>query len=124
MLKRQRGDIGEKACVKYLEKKGFDIIAKNYTSRFGEIDIIAKSSEYIIFAEVKTRNPNSIASPAEFVTKSKQNKIAITAVFYLKEHKIKLQPRFDVFEVTIDLNEPPKVTAINHIENAFNGGRL
>jgi putative endonuclease len=99
MLSRQIGIQGETYAEEYLIKKGFSILDKNYHSRYGEIDIIAADNEYIIFTEVKTRGINTIANPCEFVTKSKQKKIIITAMYYINEKNIKLQPRFDIIEI-------------------------
>lgn len=123
MSMRIRGDIGELAVAEYLTQKGFKIAQRNYSCRFGEIDIIAEDKEYIVFAEVKARGQNAIASPCEFVTKKKQKNIVTTALFFLSSKKSKLQPRFDVFEVILDNNLPPEVISINHIENAFLGGK-
>ena len=114
-----KGAIGEDAACNYLIKKGFIILKRNFTCRFGELDIIAKNKEYILFVEVKARGERALASPCEFVTKSKQRKIITTSLYYLSQNKSDLQPRYDVFEVTINDNLPPEVININHIENAF-----
>ena len=73
--KRQVGDIGEKASRKYLKKNGYKIVAKNYNTKYGEIDIVAKDKNYIVFVEVKTRKENSLYAPVLAVTKQKQNKL-------------------------------------------------
>ena len=111
--KRTTGINGEKTAEKYLKNNKYKILDCNYHSRFGEIDIIAKKDDFIIFAEVKARNNNSLGEPREAVTYSKQSKIIKTAEFYILEKRIDLQPRFDVIEVFTDTEE------INHIENAF-----
>lgn len=106
---------GEEKAAKYLKKQGYNIIAKNFQTRFGEIDIIAEDKEYIVFVEVKARSERSIAEPREFVDIRKQRKIIRTAEIYLSENTTEKQPRFDVVEVKKDKMK----IHINHIVNAF-----
>lgn len=111
------GKAGEDFAARYLRKNGYQILERNYHSRFGEIDIIAGKGEYIVFVEVKTRKPGSMVSPLESVTPSKQRKIRQTARFYLAAHQDGLQPRFDVACVT---EVPGKHGfTIEYFENAF-----
>lgn len=113
------GDFGEEIVSKYIQQKGYSIVEKNFHSRFGEIDIIAKNDEYIVFIEVKTRKNNSVISGIEAVDTKKQKKIIKTAMIYLNGNHIELQPRFDVVEVNHDKISGKKFIKINHIENAF-----
>lgn len=106
---------GEEKAARYLKKQGYKIIAKNFQTRFGEIDIIAENKEYIIFVEVKARGENSIAQPKEFVDLRKQRKIIRTAEIYLAENPTEKQPRFDVVEIKKENGK----TNLNHIPNAF-----
>ncbi len=106
---------GEERAAKYLKKQGYYIIAKNFQTRFGEIDIIAEDKEYIVFVEVKSRSEKSIAEPREFVDLRKQRKIIKTAEIYLSENPAEKQPRFDVVEVKREKGK----TSLNHIVNAF-----
>ncbi len=115
------GKIGEVFAARYLVQKGYKIIGANYRTRFGEIDIIAENSEYIIFVEVKTRSVDSIANPRESVDARKQAKIIKATEQYLASYSPTLQPRFDVIEVITQIGEPPKLKEIHHIENAFMG---
>lgn len=116
MDKRSIGKKGEKTAERFLKRKGYKIVEKNYSCRFGEIDIIAENDGYLVFAEVKARNGNSIASPREFVDKKKQERIILTAQMYLSCHDTRKQPRFDVIEVNTDKLLFGK---IDHVENAF-----
>lgn len=114
------GDFGEEFVSKYIEKKGFEILKRNFHSQFGEIDIIVKNSEYIVFIEVKTRKQNSCISGLEAIDIRKQKKIIKTAMIYLSKNDIELQPRFDVAEITFTKqNDRNLVSCINYIENAF-----
>ena len=109
---------GEVLATKYLVKQGYDILALNYRSRYGEIDIIAEKDEYIVFAEVKTRGENSLGEPREAVTKEKQRKIIGTASLYISKVGTDKQPRFDVIEVLLPRN-PFRKVKVRIIENAF-----
>ncbi|MFU0833117.1 MAG: UPF0102 protein GXX17_05260 [Oscillospiraceae bacterium] len=118
VMNNKSGSLGEQYAAEYLQSKGFRILARNYRSRFGEIDIIAENGQYIIFAEVKTRESFSLVGPEEAVTPAKQNKIAKTALMYLKKQPTRLQPRFDVIGVVTSKNGN-QVLSLHHIENAF-----
>lgn len=75
----------DKAC-KYLEDKGFQIIERNYTCLYGEIDIIAKDGEYTVFIEVKYRHNDEFCKPIEAVTACKLKRITKTAQDYITKH--------------------------------------
>lgn len=120
MAANDTGRLGEEAAADFLRSKGYTIAEKNYRCRYGEIDIIAQSDNYIVFAEVKTRPKNSMLLPREAVDAKKQAKIIMAAEMYLSCHDIgTLQPRFDVIEVTTLPGKEFKIVKINHIENAF-----
>ncbi len=116
----QTGKSGEDKVASFLRKRGWTLIKRNYSCRFGEIDIIAQNSEYIIFVEVKTRGENSLFSPAEAVDARKQQRIMLTAQDFLSKRFTELQPRFDVAEVTVG-QKPDGQQSYNlkYIENAF-----
>ena len=80
--KRRRGDMGEDFAAKYLEEKGYEIIERNFNTRLGEIDIVAKDGTYIAFIEVKSRAEDCLYAPREAVTRSKQRKICKAAMLY------------------------------------------
>jgi len=115
------GAWGENEAASFLMEKGITVLEKNYHSKYGEIDIIAKDDKYIIFCEVKTRKVGGFLKPAEAVDDKKQKKILKTATVYLQLHEeINLQPRFDVLEVIYeDIKHENKIKSVNHIENAF-----
>ena len=113
------GNSGEDLAARYLESQGYEIIARNFHSRYGEIDIIAKNAEYIAYVEVKTRSISAYGLPREAVTLQKQQKIIKTAYVFEAQHPYDLQPRFDIIEIyTKSKNEfaPQKLT---HIKGAF-----
>ena len=121
MKNRELGDIGEKATAAYLKKSGYEILKMNYRCRAGEIDIICKNEEYLVFVEVKTRSGSMYGDPAEAITNIKQRHISKAAQHYiLSNSTYNLQPRFDVSEVYVSNNtNRPTVESINIIENAF-----
>lgn len=110
------GAAGEKFTAEYLQKRGFEILRRNFHSRFGEIDIIARNKNFLVFVEVKTREKNSLVNPLEAVTASKRKKIIRTALAYLQQYPEDLQPRFDVAAVTAVHGLPE---SMNYLENAF-----
>lgn len=94
------GVVGENIAAKYLAKHGYVILQRNFSSRFGEIDIIAKHGEFFVFVEVKRRKTDKFGLPREAVTPYKQQTIATCAKYWLSQNKLYGAPvRFDVVEV-------------------------
>lgn len=124
MDKKELGNKGEDFAAEYYRKLGFDVTARNYSCRGGEIDIIAENEEYIIFVEVKTRSENVFYAPSEAVDLKKQKRLTIAATKYLAETESEKQPQFDVFEAYTKDN---RIFKVRRIENAFEafdfGGR-
>jgi len=114
---RQRGKWGEDLALEYLKGKGFTAVSRGYRSRFGEIDMIVKNREFLVFVEVKLRKNASFAQAREYVGKTKQDKLRATAGLWLASHSTNLQPRFDVIEIYASNDTAPQ--EIIHIENAF-----
>lgn len=83
MADMQAGKAGEDFAAEYFEKLGYKIAARNFHSRFGEIDVVAESTEFLVFAEVKTRKSDRYARACEAVDLKKQRKIALTAMQYI-----------------------------------------
>lgn len=110
------GNSGESFVAEFLKKKGYIISAKNYRTKFGEIDVIAENNDEILFVEVKTRKETSLVRPYEYVNKDKQRKIFVTANIYLQHNGFGLNPRFDVAEVFVSDDGSMR---LNYFENAF-----
>ena len=102
-----------------MKKKRYQIIERNYRSRFGEIDLIAKTGGFLVFVEVKLRKDSQFAEAKEFVDFRKQQKLITTAMRYLQWHESDLQPRFDVIEIYAPEGQKTKNPIINHLEDAF-----
>ncbi len=114
----ERGKFGEDKAAEYLENNGYSIIKRNFSCRFGEIDIIAENDGYLVFAEVKLRKNDRYGEAKEFVNYSKQQKIIKTASLFLTKYETEKQPRFDVIEIYAP-NGVLSSVRINHIEDAF-----
>ncbi len=119
LSKTSVGKIGEKIVEDYLEKRGTKILVKNFRSKFGEIDLIGKKGDTIIFFEVKTRKTLRFGQPYEAVNKTKLRKIRKTIDFFLlknpKYQKYKL--RIDVISLILDKQN--NIKQIKHFENAL-----
>lgn len=125
MDNQTKGRLGEDAVCSELEKRGHRIVQRNFRKSFGEIDIISQIDRFIVFTEVKTRKSQSMVSGVDAVNYSKRKKIILTADFYLCNvypglmTRPKLQPRYDIAEVTITRDDIPKILRIDILENAF-----
>ena len=111
------GRAGEMEAIRFLENSGYTVLEKNYRKKFGEIDIIARKDDYLVFVEVKTRTGVSHGSPFEAVTSRKQKQISRVAQCYLQEKRLHdTAARFDVVAVNMTGNKAPKIELI---VNAF-----
>lgn len=113
------GSLGENIAFNYLNDSGYIILEKNFRCKLGEIDIIAKDGNYIVFVEVKTRSGSIYGSPCESVNFRKQNKIyKIAQLYIMKKHLMKkFNFRFDVIEII--LNHRDNNYSIKLIKDAF-----
>jgi putative endonuclease len=110
------GMLGQEIAEEYLLSLGCKILERNYRTRFGEIDLIIRDGQTIAFVEVKTRRSLRFGTPAEAVTKAKQNKIKSVALYYAARHDPDAAYRFDVVEV---LSLPGQKNVVNYIPDAF-----
>ena len=100
---KQFGEIGEKITLDYLKKQGYRIIKTNFVNKIGEIDIIAYDNNILVFVEVKYRRNNVFGLPREAVNATKQQKIRMVAMGYIKKYNLfEKQCRFDVVEILGD----------------------
>ncbi len=96
----QFGKENESLAASYLERKGYRVIDRNHRNRFGEIDIIAKDGDTLVFIEVKARRSNRYGSAKMAVTRNKRRTLSRTALQYLKSHGLMHQKaRFDVVAI-------------------------
>lgn len=114
--RHETGKIGEDLSVEYLIHKGYNIIERNFECRQGEIDIIAKDKEELVFFEVKTRHNDLFGKAVEAVDNLKQKHIWSAAKYYLYSNNLMNSfVRFDVIEVYVKNSK----VFINQIRNIF-----
>jgi putative endonuclease len=111
---------GEDLAVQYLKKKGFKVIQRNYYCPWGEIDLIAREKETLVFVEIKARSSEEYGSPRDAVDRFKQQKIIQAARVYLAEHHLneEIPARFDVVAIHLTPSGPE----IELIKDAFQDG--
>ncbi len=113
----ETGAMGEDIAARYLEALGFEILERNFRSRAGEIDIVARDGETIVFVEVKARRPGPFGVASEQVTARKRRRLVNTALAYMAaRHMTGAGCRFDVVAVDIPRHGPPVVQLV---EGAF-----
>ena len=118
-VKGTKGAWGEECAAAYLRRRGYRILARNYSCRFGEIDIIAADRHYVVFVEVKLRASDRFVRAGAYVTPAKQARIRTAASLWLAEHETELQPRFDVIEIYAPDGMATKQPVIRQLEDAF-----
>jgi len=116
--KRDVGARGEWLAVKFLKKRGYKILQRNYRCKLGEIDVVCYDHGYIAFVEVKTRYSDAYGPPELSVTEAKKRQIARVALHYIAEKKIEdVDFRFDV--VSLFHTPTKKYPEITLFRNAF-----
>jgi putative endonuclease len=113
----ERGRIGEQAAREYLEAKGWKFLIANYAGSRGEIDLIFRDGNCLVFVEVKTRTGEGMTRPGKAVDRDKKQAIARTAREYIRKLDDPRVPyRFDIVEVILENDE---VIEIRHIQQSF-----
>jgi putative endonuclease len=104
-MQRELGKAGEAFCIEYLTKHGCQILATNFRSPWGEIDLVARDGEFLVFVEVKTRS-GSMESAISSVTRAKMRRLARTAAYFLAQNRDyeSFFTRFDVIALQYDRN--------------------
>ena len=114
-LNRKLGREGERAAASFLKRKGIRILARNFSCAAGEIDLIARDGDVLVFVEVKTRREGV---PAEAVNSAKERSLTMAAMIFLRRHHaLEVRTRFDI--VAIVWPESSGLPAITHYVNAF-----
>ncbi len=109
------GKWGEDTAVEYLTQREYEIVARNVRTPYGEIDIVAKQGDVIIFVEVKTRTSNTMGLPEEAITPRKREHMLAAADHYTAEHEID-HWQIDVIAIEGKPGSKPKIT---YFENAI-----
>ena len=117
MKRRDTGILGEKLARDFLKKRGYHILENNYRCSEGEIDIIARHKDSLVFIEVRTKKSLEFGSPEESITLTKKDRLRATAAHYQQTHNdLPLLWRIDV--VAVELDQRGKLSRIELIENA------
>ena len=116
MQRREVGQKGEKMALRFLKKSGYRIIERNYVCKMGEMDIVAKEKDTVVFVEVKTRTSNAFGPPQLAVNPTKQMQLSKVALYFLKERELEeVKARFDVVAILLG----PRGEKIELIRDAF-----
>ncbi len=109
------GKSGEKDAVNFLRNKGYEILETNFVYDKAEVDIIAKTRDYLVVVEVKTRSTPDFGDPQDFVKPAQIKRLVKAVDYYVNEKDLDLEVRFDI--VAIIKNNLGK--RIEHLEDAF-----
>lgn len=111
------GPLGERLAADFLRKRRLKILKRNMRSQLGEIDLIAREGDEVIFVEVKTRTGRAWGDPELAVSPSKQRKISLAALAFAERHNLRSHPlRFDVVAIVLQPGANPEIT---HYPDAF-----
>ncbi len=120
MKRKSTGALGEKLAQDFLKKKGYNILEANYRCREGEIDIVARQKDCLVFVEVRTKSNLEFGTPEESITTTKMRHLERAAQYYRQNHdKLPDSWRIDLVAIELDVNNKPK--RIELIENAIEG---
>jgi putative endonuclease len=117
MKRRETGILGEKLAKDFLKKRGYRILEANYRCPEGEIDLIAKHKDCLVFVEVRTKKSQEFGSPEESITPTKKERLRAVASHYQQTHN-NLPPLWRIDVVAVELNQKGKPLRIEVIENA------
>jgi len=117
MKRKEVGDLGEKLAKDFLKKKGFHICETNFRCTRGEIDIVARKKEFLVFVEVRTKTTSDFGSPEESLTHMKKEKLTASALTYINTHR-NLPSSWRIDFVAVDLDSKGKASRIELFENA------
>lgn len=112
------GHDGERIAEKSLRAKGLRVLARRYVTPTGELDLVMRDRQTVVFVEVKTRHGNALADPQDAVNRGKQRRLLKAAEWFLHDRKLEDQPcRFDVVSIVIPGDDQDPV--VEHFEDAF-----
>lgn len=117
MKRRETGILGEKLAKDFLKKQGYRILETNYRCPQGEIDIIARHKDFLVFIEVRTKTSLELGSPEESITPAKKEKMRATAFQYRQTHN-NLPSLWRIDVVAVELAPKGKLSRVELIENA------
>ena len=117
MKRSEIGTLGERVACDFLAENGYEILEKNYRCPEGEIDIIARHKDSLVFIEVRTKGSRQFGSPEESITPAKMERLRTVAAHYGQTHS-NLPSSWRIDVVAIELGKREQVSRIELIENA------
>jgi putative endonuclease len=114
--RRNLGERGERIAASYLKRHGYEILDTNYRCQWGEVDLIARKDDSLVFVEVRTRTNESYGTPAESLTYVKQERLITTAQTYLQALDI-LPKEWRIDLVSITFSPASSDPHVEHLEN-------
>jgi len=117
MKRRDTGALGEKLARDFLKKQGYRILETNYRCPQGEIDIVVRHKDSLVFTEVRTKRSLDFGSPEESITPAKKERMRAAAVHYRQTHD-DLPPSWRIDAVVVELTKQGTLSRIELIENA------
>ena len=120
--RKRMGGRGEAAAAQFLRSHGYAVLAQNWRTRDGEIDLVAERTGVLVFVEVKARTSDRFGTPEEAITPAKRGKpTRIAQAYLLSRGKADAEWRIDV--IALDLDRAGGVVRLDHYEDAVQGGR-
>jgi len=110
-----QGAVAEELALHYLEARGLTLVARNFRCRVGELDLVMRDADQLVFVEVRSRRHSRFGTPAESVTRTKQQRLLRAAAFYLQRQRCDSPCRFDVVAILQPSAEPQ----VEWIRDAF-----
>lgn len=117
--RKRLGAWGEKVAADHLKASGYELVDRNWRCRQGEIDLVVRKGQELVFVEVKTRRGQQAGMPEEGLTRRKSQKLVNLAKLYLAEHDLTADWRIDL--VAVELDRSGKFVRCEHIPNAVLG---
>ena len=115
--RRRLGSEGESLALAYLKDKGLELVAKNYRCRLGELDLVMRQKEQIVFVEVRTKSSAAFGTGLESITSKKRTKLKMLAQQFLAHYGLQGSDiRFDIVSIQKPFHGP---AVIEHLEGAF-----
>jgi putative endonuclease len=117
--RRGLGQRGEDLAARHLAAKGYQIVTRNWRCEVGELDLVARDGDALVFVEVRTRRGGSLGSPEESVTPAKQARLILLAEAYVQAHDWLADWRIDV--VAVEMDRRGRLLRVEQYENAVTG---
>jgi putative endonuclease len=116
--RQETGELGEKLARDYLKKKGYRVVETNFNCRRGEIDIVTKHKDWMVFVEVRSKSTFGFGTPEESITTGKKRRVKAAVYYYLSQ--LEKQPKYWRIDVIVmEIDENGKASRLEHIQSAI-----